>query len=165
MKAALHGSPHSTDTGATMSAILHSTLDRFWAKVQKTDTCWLWTAAINPKGYGQFKHGNMVYAHRFSYEQAKGPIPKGLQIDHLCRVRHCVNPDHLEAVSRRTNILRGEGFAAKQHRQTHCKNGHLLIRENIYVNKEGHRRCKICHSINRKQKRRKTTTNQKEQTQ
>lgn len=79
--------------------------ERFWEKVNKTKTCWLWIACKNKAGYGSFNGGE--YAHRFSYEELVGEIPKGLQIDHLCRVRHCVNPKHLEAVTNQVNGQRG----------------------------------------------------------
>ena len=70
--------------------------------------CWLWQGYKNPKGYGIAGHnGKICRAHRVMYEELVGPIPEGLDIDHLCRVRHCVNPDHLEPVTRRENILRG----------------------------------------------------------
>lgn len=72
---------------------------RFWAKVSKADACWEWTAS-KLKGHGRY---NGVYAHRFSYELAKGPIPEGLQIDHMCHNRGCVNPDHLRAVTSKQN--------------------------------------------------------------
>lgn len=80
---------------------------RFWAKVQKTDTCWLWTASINAgTGYGQFavRHGQMMDAHRFSYLLAHGKIPPGADVHHTCHVRHCVNPGHLQAVTRSENL-------------------------------------------------------------
>jgi hypothetical protein len=80
---------------------------RFWAKVEKTPTCWLWIAYVNPStGYGQFglTHGVMVGAHRFSYELVHGPVPDGFDVHHMCLTRRCVNPDHLEAVSRAENL-------------------------------------------------------------
>jgi hypothetical protein len=80
---------------------------RFWAKVQKTPTCWLWTAYLNPNtGYGHFgvKHGVMVGAHRFAYESVHGPVPESFDVHHTCMTRRCVNPDHLEAVSRSENL-------------------------------------------------------------
>lgn len=80
---------------------------RFWAKVEKTDSCWLWTASVNKgTGYGQFglSHGNMVQAHRYSYELAHGPIPPGLDVHHTCHRRRCVRPEHLRATSRSVNL-------------------------------------------------------------
>ena len=72
--------------------------DRFWAKVQKTDTCWLWAGAQNAGGYGQFSVGGiMTSAHRVSYEIHFGPIPEGMYVLHKCRNKHCVAPHHLEA--------------------------------------------------------------------
>jgi len=123
---------------------------RFWTKVQKTETCWLWTAATTG-GYGVIGAGGAgngyVLAHRYSYETLVGPIPDGLQIDHLCRVRHCVRPDHLEAVERRTNLLRGVSPPAVQSRQTHCKNGHPFESGNTYVDPRGKRRCRTCYQV------------------
>lgn len=84
-----------------------TTEQRFWAKVQKTPTCWLWTASINPgTGYGQFgvRHGVMVGAHRFAYELVHGPVPDGFDVHHTCLTRRCVNPDHLQAVTRSDNL-------------------------------------------------------------
>jgi len=87
-------------------------MERFWSKVEKTVSCWLWTASTR-RGYGQFVINNKpTPAHRFAYEQLVGDIPRGLQLDHLCRVRNCVNPEHLEPVTSRENILRGEGICA-----------------------------------------------------
>jgi hypothetical protein len=88
---------------------------RFWAKVEKTDGCWFWRARIIATGYGSFSlDGRKVMAHRFAYELLVGPIPEDLELDHLCRVRHCVNPAHLEPVTHRENILRGMRAAAQQ---------------------------------------------------
>lgn len=80
---------------------------RFWEKVEKTDSCWLWTAATNPgTGYGQFaiRHGVQVQVHRYSYALANGPIPEGFDVHHTCHVRRCLNPAHLQALSRSQNL-------------------------------------------------------------
>src|SRR6266496_2265386 len=94
---------------------LDGLVTRFWAKVDRSGgsrACWLWTGKTGRDGYGRIGLGGRgalvrVRAHRFAYELLIGPIPDGLQIDHLCRVRHCVNPAHLEPVTQRENILRG----------------------------------------------------------
>ncbi len=117
---------------------------RFWAKVEFTDTCWLWTGARTSKGYGEFHHDNRIRpAHRWAYEFCVGPIPEGLTLDHLCRVHHCVFPVHLEPVTNRVNLLRGEGITAQQVRQTHCKRGHPFNEANTY-RWRGHRFCRTC---------------------
>jgi hypothetical protein len=101
--------------------------ERFWSKVDKTETCWLWTAARNNAGYGVFwNDGKVSVAHRYAYESGVGAVPSGLQLDHLCRVRHCVNPSHLEPVTNRENCLRGESPKAIAHRTGICKYGHSL---------------------------------------
>lgn len=123
-------------------------IDSFWNKVKKTESCWLWTAA-KTRGYGSFFPcmGTHIYAHRFSYELIKGKIPKGLTIDHLCRVINCVNPAHLEAVTLRENVLRGNSLSARRSRQTHCIRGHKLDSENVYTTKRRQRHCKKCINI------------------
>jgi hypothetical protein len=113
--------------------------ERFIAKVEKTETCWLWLAAKNPKGYGSF---DTTYAHRWSYEYYKRPIPVGWQIDHLCKVTSCVNPDHLEAVTLEENLRRQHGSYG-----LYCKMGHVKTMVN------GRLRCYDCQSIHKKNKR------------
>ncbi len=100
-------------------------MQTFWNKVKKTDTCWLWTGSNNGSGYGEIRIKNKkFYTHRLSYEWAKGKIPIGFQIDHLCKNRDCCNPDHLEAVAPKINVQRGN--TSKPHFiKTHCINGHL----------------------------------------
>ena len=125
--------------------------ERFWAKVEITVFCWNWTGAKSDQGYGNIEVRRRVPegVHRISYRWAKGDIPDGMEIDHLCRNRACVNPVHLEAVTRRVNQLRGDAFAAREARLTHCPKGHPYSIENTYRYPSGSRRCRRC---NREQK-------------
>lgn len=120
--------------------------ERFWAKVEKTDSCWLWIASRGFGGYGRFYPGRPAAsraAHRVSYEWAKGPIPDGLELDHLCRVRECVNPDHLEAVTHAENVRRARAATAKDY----CYRGHEFTPENTLIDRDGWRRCRECRGI------------------
>lgn len=100
--------------------------DRFWPRVFKVDGCWEWGGAVSGD-YGSFRSkGVSVKAHRFSYELAKGKIPPGLVIDHLCRNTLCVKPEHLEAVSYRTNMVRGVAPQAVAYRAGTCIKGHPM---------------------------------------
>lgn len=121
--------------------------ERFWAKVEKTDTCWLWTAARSDTGYGSFafRRDAIRNAHKVAYEMLIGPVPEGLQLDHLCRVRHCVNPAHLEPVTARENGRRGTGLQAIHAKKTHCIHGHEFTEENTYWRPDVHgRSCRTC---------------------
>lgn len=120
--------------------------DRFWPKVKKTDTCWLWTASIRRDGYGQIRgeDGRNLSAHRVAYASVIGPVPIGLELDHLCRVRRCVNPAHLEPVTHRENDIRGTGAAAVNAAKTACHRGHPLVDDNLYVRPNGWRTCRSC---------------------
>lgn len=127
-----------------------TTEHRFWSKVKKTDLCWLWTAGRFPSScgyYGCFRaDGRNIRAHRYAYELLVGPIPEGLQLDHLCRNTLCVNPDHLEPVTARENNMRGFGVGAEHARKTHCHRGHPFSDENTRINpKDGRRICATCH--------------------
>jgi hypothetical protein len=108
--------------------------------------CWLWVGADNGWGYGSFNRDRRRYAvHRLMYEAARGPIPPGLEIDHLCRVRSCANPAHMEPVTRRENQLRGRGFVASEARQTHCLHGHAFTDDNTYLRRDRlGRQCRAC---------------------
>lgn len=116
--------------------------DRLWAKVDKTGPCWVWTASLNSKGYGQINvDGRPKLAHRVAFELERGAIPEGMQLDHLCRNRKCVNPAHLEPVTNKTNTLRGVGPTAVNAAKTECKRGHSLT--DAYVS-QGMRYCRTC---------------------
>ena len=108
------------------------------------DGCWTWTGYINHNGYGRVRHeGRQRQAHRWSYELFVGPIPERLVLDHICRNRACVRPDHLEAVTQSVNVLRGNpsnGNVGK----THCKWGHEFTPENTQITRSGKRRCQTC---------------------
>lgn len=120
---------------------------RFWAKVRKAGPleCWIWTAPPASTGYGQFwKDGTNRGAHVVAWEMLRGEIPEGLQLDHLCRNRACVNPWHLEPVTIGVNVLRGEGITAVHAAKTHCANGHEFTPANTYITKEGWRQCREC---------------------
>lgn len=132
-----------------------SARQRFWAKVNKEGAvqgyaphlgaCWMWTGA-DKAGYGAFNDGKRITpAHRFAYELLVGPIPEGLQLDHLCRVPGCVNPAHLEPVTQAENIRRGYSASAMHGRKTHCKHGHEFTPENTYHEKGGGRVCRTCN--------------------
>ncbi|MBT2466574.1 HNH endonuclease [Streptomyces sp. ISL-66] len=133
-----------------------SLTDRFLDKVAPGPRgCWDWTAHIKPNGYAQIKvNGRPQYAHRVAYELARGPIPAGLVIDHLCRRRHCVNPDHLDVTDTRTNILRGVSPAARRAHQTHCVNGHPFDVANTYIAPNGTRHCRACSAARARHRRR-----------
>lgn len=118
--------------------------ERFWEKVSKDTGCWEWQAARYPTGYGMYMLKKRPrYAHRIAYELAIGPIPPGLEIDHLCRNRSCVRPDHLEPVTKAENILRSESPPAQSARATECPNGHPWDAANTYWYR-GWRHCKAC---------------------
>lgn len=108
---------------------------------RRSDTgCWEWTLSLNNHGYGivSVGDGKQRYAHRVAYVAANGPIPKGLELDHLCRNPKCVNPDHLEAVTHFENHQRGKRATA-----THCKHGHPFDEDNTYW-RGSHRKCRAC---------------------
>lgn len=126
--------------------------DRFWQYAKADGSgCWIWHGGCGRAGYGLVRADQTVGeqgtrpAHRMAYELVKGPIPEGLQIDHLCRNPPCVNPDHLEVVTPRENTLRGEGPAAVNARKTHCIRGHPFDGANTYIQPtSGARRCRAC---------------------
>ncbi|QFP96863.1 hypothetical protein SEA_MCKLOVIN_2 [Gordonia phage Mcklovin] len=123
---------------------------RFWDKVAISPTgCWEWTASTNHHGYGHFRaDGQMSLAHRVAFTALVGDVPCDRQLDHLCRVRSCVNPDHLQLVSPRANSLRGTGVAARNAAKPRCSRGHPLSGDNVrYRVSGGRRRCRECERI------------------
>ena len=113
--------------------------------------CWLWHGSGDELGYGRFWDGKRdVQAHRWAYEHFVGPIPDGLVIDHLCRVPACVNPDHLEPVTQRVNLLRGLAPTAINARKTYCSRGHALVGKNLIRRKGGQRGCRTCKNAVRR---------------
>jgi hypothetical protein len=133
---------------------LYARETRFWSNVNKSGPiptsrpdlgpCWIWTAGRTSEGYGQFKWKQepiwSTLAHRISYYLIVGPIPEGLEIDHLCRVRTCLNPAHLEPVTAQENQLRSESASGLSARKTHCPQGHPYD----CINSRGNRCCRRC---------------------
>jgi hypothetical protein len=124
-----------------------SETQRFWAKVAKTEGCWLWLAGKSSAGYGNVKmDGRWQGAHRVAYTLLRGPIPEGLQLDHLCRNRACVNPAHLDPCTAKENAMRSElTLQSRNKRKTHCPKGHPYGGDNLVVVR-GERYCRECRN-------------------
>mgnify|MGYP001593694735 FL=1 len=133
---------------------------RFWGKVdthgplpesrQELGPCWVWTAAVDSKGYGRFQlnRQNRI-AHRVAFELRVGPIPSDLELDHLCRTRNCVNPEHMEAVTHLVNMHRGVAPTIALHLANRCRNGHPLTEGNV-LRAGKYRCCKTCRQVARR---------------
>lgn len=125
-----------------------SLIERLYKKVITVPEsgCHIWDGCVTTGGYGLIGYNyKSLYVHRVSYEHFVGAIPRGLEIDHLCRVRRCVNPNHLEAVTHRENGIRGIGMAAVNFRKTHCVNGHEFTESNTYrMSSDSYRWCWAC---------------------
>lgn len=126
--------------------------ERFWGHVDKDGAggCWLWTGSLNHLGYARFfitiapRTRVSIAAHTFAYESLVGPSPTDLEPDHLCRVRHCVNPAHIEWVTHQENVRRGTSMVATNVLKTHCPQGHEYTLENTRIGPKGKRYCRIC---------------------
>jgi hypothetical protein len=130
--------------------------ERFYRVVRSG--CWEWQAGHVPAGYGRFYWGGRQgYAHRFSHEAFVGPIPPGFDVDHLCRNPRCVNPEHLEAVTRRENLRRGRGLIGVNAAKTHCVNGHEFNEQNTYAYADGSRSCRPCNAAQARERRRRAS--------
>jgi hypothetical protein len=133
-----------------------SVVQLFEERVMRTDGCWLWTGSINVGGYGVVtvggRSGKKLYGHRIAYELFVGPVPDGMELDHLCRNRKCVRPDHLEAVTRQVNVVRGIGpsmLGAINGAKTHCIRGHEFDEINTRIRPSGGRTCRACEKLRR----------------
>jgi HNH endonuclease len=136
--------------GELIGHLSSAQIDRFWSKAEVAgdDECWLWQATINYKGYGQVGvFGVVKAAHRVAYLLNGGVIPDGLQIDHLCRVRSCVNPRHLEPVSQYENQIRSPiSMVSTNIAKTHCPHGHPYDDANTHITTKGGRSCRTCRN-------------------
>jgi hypothetical protein len=114
------------------------------AKIEKTGNCWVWTGAISTAGYGTAwdrEEWRKVLVHRVVFERDRGPIPEGLQLDHLCRNTACCNPFHLEPVTVRENVVRGLQARGRWDR---CSHGHKMEGDNLHIGPGGRRVCRAC---------------------
>jgi hypothetical protein len=131
-------------TGDPLQPASHPRRPHF--KIDPSTGCWLWQRALTDQGYSNGGHGA---AHRYYWKLVYGPIPPGLHLDHLCRVRHCCNPAHLELVTPLENIRRAAPWRLKPH----CRQGHEYTPENTHITKDGVRRCRECARLSQRQRR------------
>jgi len=120
-------------------------MERVYSKIEKTKNCWIWKGTINSQGYGvAWFNGKLHRAHRLIYEWERETIPQGMVADHICRIRNCVNPDHIEIITNGANVLRGVSQSAVNSRKKFCIRGHKFTPENTYSYTRGWRCCKTC---------------------
>lgn len=126
----------------------------FMSRVQvEQNGCWRWLGCKAKNGYGRLTlNRKALYAHRYAYCMFKGEIPEGLDLDHLCRTRDCVNPAHLEPVTRQVNLLRGETIVASASKATCCPKGHPYLGRNLILKRDGSRACRSCSNIRDQQR-------------
>lgn len=131
-----------------MPALLQPLWPRLLERRRIEGDCWIYTGNTTPEGYGHISYENRVQpVHRLAYESAVGPIPDELHLDHLCRRPSCFNPQHLEPVTCRENLLRGDTAAARLSNRTHCDNGHPFDDDNTLIRADGGgRKCRRCHA-------------------
>lgn len=132
-------------------------MDLFWSKVDRDGpipeyrpdlgSCWIWTAGLTHAGYGNARIRRRSFlAHGIAYRACVGPVPEGLELDHLCRVKACVNPTHLEPVTHWENTMRGVGVGPRNAAKTHCPKGHPYSGANLYIiPSTGGRACLTCN--------------------
>lgn len=132
-----------------MDTLTIARVEVFLSKIDRSDKCWEWRGGSTSEGYGQFAWKQRpILAHRLSFWLLRGSLTKGLVIDHLCRNRLCVNPDHLEEVTSSENIKRGKGIYVLNSAKTRCKNGHLFDSANTYHRPDGKgRECRLCRKL------------------
>jgi hypothetical protein len=116
-------------------------------RIFRTGDCWLWIGSVSDRGYGNVTYKGKSYkAHRLAYHFYKEDLIPGLEIDHLCKVKNCVNPDHLEQVTKQENMRRSDCVSAVNRRKTRCKRGHDFNSDNTYTHKSGKRSCRLCRN-------------------
>ena len=145
---------HTSRCGPVTIELTERQRDNFLAKVGAPDAgggCWCWTGSRDRHGYGNISvNGFCIGAHRVAYQLAVGAVPDGMDLDHLCRIRHCVNPAHLEPVSRRENTMRSSiAPAGVNAAKASCINGHAYVAANTYLDRAGHRHCRTCRAAAR----------------
>lgn len=130
---------------AKLRGLVNEVLLKLCAQTERVGDCLIWTGPKNQGGYGRIaRSSGSSYVHRAAWIALRGPIPAGLHLDHLCRQRACWNPDHLEPVTPRENVLRGEGLPAVNVTKTHCPQGHPYDEQNTGRTPKGGRRCRAC---------------------